>query len=352
VSAATYFFVGGEREAFVKASLATVSWTTTSGCYDPNFSRGAVIISGSGSGSSQTYAAARLSSAQDDFWFTVRHRYDAGHYLVTAHTSSPWIELVDSDFVPIFRVMGVGGTYLLPLVRFEYWSGSAWIAAGDPEVAPIGAMHKFDFEVVLDNAAGAVRCYYDGHLLGEKTGDTIFTTAADVREVRFNIKSSAGSSNSACFSEVFCRDLSTLGRRLATLAITGAGAGNAWDLGGYADIDEVGTFSDADYMASETADQEASFVTGDLSATAATYAVEDVINAFRMQIGAVGPQTLKGLVRVGGTNYASPADVTPAPVTDMDYVWAVHPENPATTDPWQASEINTVGFETGLKSIA
>jgi hypothetical protein len=349
MSAANYYFVGGEREAFIKYSDAGIAWSTTSGTYDSNFSRGSVKLDG---GTAPTrYIATRLSAAQTECWHSFRRYHEPRSSSTGGMDTSSAVEWLDSNLTPIFRIKGVGGTAYNPLIQAQYWNGTTWVAAGDPEICPANIMHKFDLYHDILDAAGTVRWYLDGRMIGELTGDTKFTADGDVREVRNLVSGSDGAGGIIYLSEWIARDLTTLGRRLATLPITGAGAGNAWTSGTYADLDEAGTYSDTDYMASETADQVATFVTTDLSATAALYDVEDVINAFRAQIGGTGPQNLKGAVRVGGTNYFSPANVAPSLVTDMDYAWAVHPENPATTAAWTAAEINTAGFETGLKSI-
>lgn len=347
MSAATYYFVGGEREAFIKYSDASIAWSTTSGTYDSSFARGSVKLAG---GSSITrYIAARLSAAQAECWHSFRryHEIDTNQGM----DGSASIQWLDASLTPIFRIMGVGGTDFNPLIEAQYWNGTTWVSAGDPEVCPGNIMHKFDLYHDIANSGGTVQWYLDGRMIGEITGDTQFTADGNVREVRNLTSGVNGAAGTIYVSEWIARDLTTLGRRLATLPITGAGAGNAWTSGVVGDIDDNGVFTDADYMASEVANQEATFVTTDLSVTATQYDVEDVINAFRAQIGGVGPQDLKGLVRVSGANYASPANVTPSLVTDFDYAWAVHPENPATTNDWTAAEINTAGFETGLKSI-
>jgi hypothetical protein len=221
---------------------------------------------------------------------------------------------------------------------------------GVSRVVPTALLHKWDFELLLDPTAGFARAYVDGVLLGEVTGNTSFVATPTVAEMRVMACGSGVTLGEVAVSEVQILDVSTLGRRLGTLTITGAGATNTLSSGTSADVDDVGSYTDSDYASSNTAGQKATFVTSDLSVAAQQYLVDGLIIALRVQKGGTGPQNLDGVVRIGGVDYPS-ADVANL-VTAFGYTWADFPENPATLANFTPTEINTSGFETGFQSAA
>lgn len=345
MTAITYYFVGGEREAFIAGSNSAITWTTTAGWFDANFSRGGVRLATTVT--SSIYIDCPLSSPQVECYCGLMARIDAG---VNGPNSANYFTFVNTSLVSMYRVMGISGTTTQPLVQFQYWSGSAWVAIGPGRVIPTDILHKWDFEFFIDDSAGFARCYVDGVLLGELTGDTKFITPYEISEMRIHPPANAAITG-VTVSEVMILDTPTLGRRLATLAITGAGATNTLTTGTYADFDDVGTYSDTDFGSSDAAGQLVTAVTSDLSAVAQTYLVDGVVLAYRAQKGGTGPQNLKGVIRIGGTDYES-ASAVPTLATSFGYTWIDYATNPATSSDFTPTEINTAGFETGYKSAA
>lgn len=349
MTAINYYFCGGELEAFSKYSHSSTTSSTTSDRFDSNFARCAVGLEVD---SSTAYISSRLSAAQTDCWYSVRHFYRPSNVGVGMAHSEVWMMMVDGDGIGVCRVIGAGGTPAQPLIRFQYWSGVAWTNTGSLIVCPTTALHRFDFRLLMHNSAGVLGCYLDDTLLGELTGDTIFNSAGSVLEMRYYIawvSGSGGGSTYPWISEVFCQDITTRRRRLATLSITGAGATNSWG-GSYADIDDLGTYSDTDFVDSDTANEVSTYVASDLSAAAQVYSVDAVVLGYRAKIGATGPQNIKGVLRIGGTDYPSSANVSGL-VGEYGYVISPFTTNPATAGEFTAAEINTAGFEVGLKSI-
>lgn len=349
------YFVGGELEAFVAASDSSTTWSTTSGIYDADFSRGAVGLPVAGQG---RYISAPLTSAQTTFWASFQlYLTTPGGPQTPTITDSTWVSFHDASYTALYRIVGAGGTVSQPVAQFQYWSGSAWVNVGSPQVVPSNARHKWDFQFTIANSGGTLAAYCDGVPMGAAlTGDTSFAGSGSIQEIRFYTvgNNTFGHAASPYVSEVMILDVSTLGRRLATLALTGTGATDAWTPStgatSVATVDEVGTYADTDYASSATANQVYTGVTSDLSLTAQQYAVDSVVIAYRALRGAVGPQNLKGVVRVGGTNYPSSANVATLN-TAFGYTWADFDLNPATSAAWTPAEINTAGFETGAKSI-
>lgn len=350
----TKYFVGGEQEAFVSGSHASLGWSTAGGTFDADFARGSVTVADQ---VNTSYLRIPLTSAQSAFWTSLQHHIS--NYTSTVWSTSQsgtWISWHNASGTALFRLQGVGGSVVQPQIQFQYWNGSAWVAVtAAAAVCPTDARHKIDVQLTIDNSVGVAAFYLDGVLVNSMSGDTLFGSPSSVSEVRvFTTGYSPTTAYSRTHvSEVQILDVSTLGRRLATLAIS-TGTTDAWTPSTGADsvstLDEAGSYSDTDYASSATANQVYTAVTSDLSATAQQYAIDSVVIAYRALRGATGPQNLQGVVRVGGTNYVSGVSVGNLN-TVMGYTWDAFDLNPATTAAWTPAQINTAGFETGAKSI-
>jgi hypothetical protein len=342
------YFVGGELEAFIAGSHASTTWTTTAGRYDADFSRGAVTLTSTNSGAA--HIRIPLTSAQTTCWTSMQQFRTANQSHI-----NPWMMWLNASGTGTYRVMGVGGTPEQPLLQFQYWSGSAWVAASaSTMVVPTNALHKFDVRLEIANSGGVIACYVDGVLLNSMSGDTSFISPDSVNEVWVYTTGGGSDPNTVAISEVQILDVSTLGRRLATLYLTGTGTTDAWTPStgatSVATMDEAGSYADSDYASSPTANQIYTGVTSDLSTTAQQYAVDSIVIAYRALHGATGPQNLQGVVRTGGTNYPSGVSVASL-TTGFGYTWDAFDTNPDTAGAWTPSDINTAGFETGAKSI-
>lgn len=341
MAAITKYFVGGEVEAFVQGSHASTTWITTAGTYDSDFARGAVSLTAIDG----SYIRIPLTGPALSCWVSFQEWRHSG---LGGPESKTWHTFYNAGLTALYRLQGVGGTSDQPLVQFQYWSGSAWVAIGNPMIVPTSALHKFDYQLTSDGATGVLSAYVDGVLMGTLSGNTAFVSPGSLSELH-TFTTTFGSGQVA-ISECQILDVSTLGRRLATLGETANGVNTDWT-GSYTDINEVGTYNDSNFIQSGTANQVSTFVTSDLSAVAQTYAVSGLVIAGRALEGAVGPQNLKGAVVVGGTTYISSANVTgPSGLpTVFGYVWADFPNNPATGIDFTPTQIN--GIETGWKSL-
>ncbi len=336
MSAITKYFVGGEVESVIAGSPAGLTWTTSAGYYDSNFSRGAIFITNN----SNNYIPINLTSAQTSFWFSIQDwRLNSGN-----QQGVPWFTFVDNTLTPYYRIMGINGTFAQPVIQMQYWNGSSWIGvAGTAIVAPTATLHKFDFHV--DQATGTLAAYMDGIPFASQASLPNHAIA----QVRVEICQGATFTTTA-ISEIMCFDVSTLGRRLYTLGETANGTNSQWT-GAYTDINEIGTFNDANFIQTGSNNQTSTFVTSTIDSVAAQqYLVSGLIIAGRMLIGAVGPQNMKGSVVVGGTTYNSTNNVANL-LTNFGYTWADFPVNPNTGVDWTVAGINA-GIETGWESLA
>jgi len=117
-------------------------------------------------------------------------------------------------------------------------------------------------------------------------------------------------------------------------------AGSNWDC-----VDEVPP-STSDYVYTNTPDSLDLYTFGDLSGSIDSIQCVQV-QALAMLEGAPTPQKLQLAVRTGGSNYFSNSKAIPtgSPRTVFD-IWV---NNPNTSSPWEASEVN--GAEFGIKAV-
>lgn len=335
MTAINKYFVGGEMEAFAQGAPAGYGWSTLASTFDPSFSRGCVTGGATGS-----YLPIKLTSAQTSFWLSAQMFWSGSD----GHQNSTWFTLCDATLAAKYRVQGVGGTELQPAILFQYWTGAAWAnVAGTAVICPTQTLHKFDFHI--DQPTGTVAAWMDGIPFGNQTGLPNYAIA--------EAQMIAVSGNSGVFtgiSEVMCLDIQTLGRRLSTLGEVANGVNTDWT-GSYTDINEVGTFNDANFIQTGTINKTSTFVmTTPLSVAAQQYLISSLVIAGRILIGAVGPQNLKGAVVVSGTTYDSTNDVANL-LTSFGYTWSDFDENPATGLDWTVAQIDSGTIETGWKSL-
>jgi hypothetical protein len=347
MAAITKYFVGGELEAFYQGSDAGTTWATDAGTYDGNFSRGAVKLTSGG----LAYINMPLTSPQLTCWISFQH-YCIPSWVAGGGSSTTLFNFVNANLTPIYRLQIIDvSTPTQPVIQLQYWNGSSWLSATGSSssiVAPTNQLHKWDFFIHSDSSSGVLKAYMDGIPFANFSGNTQFVSPAPVAAVHMQQFVDVGT-GTIYVSEGQILDVSTLGRRLATLGEVSNGTNSQWT-GSVTDINEVGTFNDSNFIQTGTANQVSTFVNSTLSSVAQQYVVSGLVVAGRILIGAVGPQNLKGAVVVSGTTYFSSANVANL-LTSFGYTWADFPVNPATGLDWTVGQIDAP-IETGWQSLA
>lgn len=327
---------GGEQDAFTWPSTqpGSANWTTSGSLYDSNYCAGGMMLSGTTMNARSTL----VTSGQLDIWVHLQEYYTT----TNAGSSVPFITLYTSGGTGVLRLYQSSSTARV----LQYWSGSAWTTIGSSFSMTTGALANIDIHCKIDASAGIMELYVDSVLKASLSGATSFFGGSSVSYIEMSPTHSTNSNNQA-WSQFICADVDTRSMKLATIRPNAAGATSQWS-GTYTDIDDVGYYTDSDYITSGTANQVSTFGLTDLSTAAQALDPLGVIVTGRARKGTTGPQNLQLGVHSGSTDYfaanepslgSSFGNLTPR-------IWD---QNPDTSAAWTVSEIQSL--QAGVKSI-
>lgn len=329
----TTLFMGGEMGAFIPSDSSAIEGTGTlsSGSYDSAFAR--CWVGGYGSAS---YIESAAFTETADIWI---HFEIAQHSPTSSSTLRTVCTMVNGSGTEVFRLQsdnpfgGATATYQL-----QYWNGAAWTNLGSSFTATFH-LQVIDIHLVANSVSGSGTVYFSG--TQRSTGSADLSSIAGVAQFRGYGKT-VGIGAQTGFSQVICSTTSTIGGRLFTVPVTGAGSDSAWT-GTYANIDEV-TYSDADFINSASANQVSTFAV--TAPTLTGYVVQAVAVTARAKKGAAGPANLQLALRSSGTNYFSSSKALDAGYKAFVNIWDT---DPATSAAWVNSAVSTL--QPGVKSI-
>jgi hypothetical protein len=337
----TFLFVGGEDSDFSKVGGCTVD-TATTAARDTGKTRCSLKVSSTTITDGWVGA---LTAASSLFWLTARSYAAIGNGTCD---NAVFIAFNDgaNRRLMLCNVQGnFTSTAFFKLVKRNA-AGTHTILATSGICPTTLTQQKFDIYVDYQ-AAGNVKVYLDGALIINYSGDVTTdgaTTLDSFSLGQFN-SSVNFSSSQQYWSEVVAATTDTRSLRLVTLPPDADGTTTDWS-NTFASIDEI-TFDDLDVNASPTANQvmqysvSPGFLTSDP-------AIEALVIKPRILKGAAGPTQVQGNVRTGGSDFFTASSALGTTYAPIHLIFL---QNPNTTNPWQASEINDAGFEIGLKSI-
>lgn len=327
-------FMGTEEVSFYRRSIST--WEATAGRFRAEMSRGALRLETS------TYAFGKLSAAVTSCWASAQiyHRSALGSAVSTGR------------FFGVTKGVGVGSTLKgiflksdgaspshIQIVKFN--GTTETVLATSVGTVTNNTLHKVDMQVVDYGAAGTVRCYYDGLLVVEYTGDLTIAGVADLDHV--GGFGAGGTSGPNVISEVVAHTSDTRGMSVCTHFITGAGTSNTMASGTSADLDEA-SLTVSDYVAAEVAGQA---IRCALSAAPEGYVCAGVkVDAFVVR-GATGPSTAEVGITVGGVDRLSAAQAVDLGWDTRSHVLET---NPGTGAPFTLEDLD--GMELTLVAQA
>lgn len=316
-------FYGGEIGS-VTASSGGVYEYTGSGKFDATRARCAILVSSSGS-----YAQSPTFAGQSDIWFHWR-----------ASISQPIISGTATHFAALggataqARLTVTRSGSALAEMTLEYLSGETWVSVGTYTTVH-EALSTFDLHI--NKTTGVLQLYAEGALVIDVSGLSL-SGLASFTACRWYGHIAAA----AYFSELCVSTSSTVGMAIISRYPNGDGANTAWT-GTYADVDEI-VYNDADAISTAAADQLETFTHTGGSLTGLV--IRGVGVTARAKKGATGPTSLKGVIRIGSTDYLSTAtEALGLGYGAHGFVWET---SPATSSAFTESEIT----QFGVKSIA
>lgn len=326
---------GGEMGFFLPSDSNSLE-ATSSGKYNGSFARCTTAIFGG-----SAYSDSPAITAQSNFWLHCDVFQDSGVTSLT--TQSPIIELLDSGGISVLRLTcswlssGSSGTW-----QIEHWNGTSWTALGNCTAAP-GALQTIDIHVVSNTASGSM----DFYMAGTKriaSGTLNLSTTTGITKVR-TWGTTRGIRNDTWVSQMVLASESTIGMCVGTIYMSGQGVTHTFDVGGFANIDEI-AYSDADFDKSGTAGQIELFA-GTSVFNFSGYSIRALALTLRGKTDGSAPTKFRFQLRSGGVVYDNGADLT----LDFGYgnFCAVWENNPATSARFQPSEISALQY--GLKSV-
>lgn len=326
-------FAGSEMSAFLPSD-ASVAEITTAGYFDPTYSRCSLQTSSS-FGNSTSYAETDVLGAQTGTVFLHFSMWTGAPPGLGVTTYNAWI-WSSSAGVDQFKVTytGINNVSDAMLVSMYYNLAGVWTQIGSTFTLTVNTRTDIDIKLKL-GASGEAAFFVTGGSRASGTADLSGLTNIDKMRA-------ISAYNPPRYSEVIVADESTIGWRAFCDEGTGNGSNTAWT-GDYQDTDEI-TFSDVDRIYTANANDIETFTH---ARTLTGFDIIAVAVCARAKRGTTGPQNLKHVLRIGGTNYVSATTrALSEGYAPYVYVWNT---NPATSAAWLAA---AAAAEFGVKAIA
>lgn len=327
----TIHAVGTEAACFNPVTGQSYAQTTTSGTFESNLSRGAMLVT-------RTISELELpfGTALTTLWM---HAY--------IHQED--VEALDG-YITFYDAAGSTPCYRIDVTASGNWSvykykSGSWSAAlvtSSASVLVNGAAN-IDVHIVRHLTAGEITIYKDNGQVLTFSGDT--DTDVSPEMVRF--RGLTTNAREMSISQVIIADEDTKGMKVATLSPDGAGTNGDWS-GAYTDVDEF-IYDANDYIETNTTAQTSTFSMSDINATYSTYNVRAVVTSNRVSNDTGSAVAdIQQVIRTGGADYAS-ANKSITKDGAEHSVQTVWETNPDTSSSWTQSEVNAI--ESGVKSV-
>jgi len=316
--------IGGEMGSFVPSDSTTFETASLASGYDSSFARCATLADFDASFAETPIVATFAATA----WAHFELWCNTSANDPTPRTRVTWIDGAGVERLRI-RTVETTGTFSL-----DYFNGTTWVAVGSA-VAALNTRQTIDLQANINSASGSLGLYFAG-TKRISSGTIDLSNIASLRQVRFY--------GDTYISQVILADEPTVGMRLGTVVMTGAGSSTDWT-GDFTAVDEL-RYSDSDFIWSDTAGQ-VEMMAGTSIAPLTGYSIRAVGIAARAKKGGSGPTNLQLALRAGGTNYFSASQA-------LDFGYGAHvatwETNPHTTLPFTSSDLATLQY--GVRSVA
>lgn len=319
-------FAGGENEAIDMIGGATVNTSPTT--FRPDFARCSLAVSFSGGGVLQHRFAGKLAAylaaqADDDKDFWYGYRFRGGGGFLSGMTSFTMYDDTDKPFLRL-RSLSAGNLVLETsndgFATFASYAGSAINQPGVPT--------EIGFRVKKHPTLGRIEWYISGALwfitpIGDTTGmmvgspHKVLWTNANSNGNNYVSEVRASSADDPCVGwDIFTMDYLTDGDLLG------------WS-GGVASVNEISE-DVSTVVATQVADADVSFVPRAMPALGADIVVRAVVNSGKFRTAdAPAPQSVDGMVRLGGVSYpANDPQVVDTVASLRQWIFEESPANP------------------------
>lgn len=313
----TIYFMGSEVGAFTP--LDANSYEDAAGAVDTAFNRACIRSEMSVS----TARSATFSALPSAFYVhaKVYHHFNG--------TAEGYTCTLSDGTTSLFRIKSDSNS-----LQMQHYIGAAWTNLGSSVAVDLSSPQ--DVDIFIDTA-GTAKLYLSGAL--RVTASATLTAITGITQFIHG----PTNVNNIQIAHVVIADEPTIGWRLVTVPITGAGATTDWT-GTYAEVDEM-VYSDADFINSATAAQVELFAHS--TAIPSGYRVQAVGVSARAKKGGSGPTKLQLALRSAGTTYFSGDKALDVGYDSYEHIWET---DPATSAAFTTSAIAALQF--GVKSIA
>lgn len=274
---------------------------------------------------------------RQEIWFS------GYHYYWTSTSQANWglVAFYDDQHSANYRINQADWSTARPLLQVRT-GANTWTTLATGAFSLSGTLARLDIQLRVHATNGVFRLYVNGVICAEFLGDTRSVGGGNIIKVGLgsnNDSANSGMRHSACvIADEDTRPFVMYQRRP-----TGNGAETSWS-GDYTSVDETG-YEDSDFISSATVDQVETFTFPALPGDMSTRQMAAIILAGRSR-GSGSPGTIRGVARIGSTNYDIPGeDETPPGFGAQQWIFET---NPATGLPWLGSEVNSTQF--GVKS--
>lgn len=342
----TFYFIGNEDEAM--GAIGSASISTTANSFRSAFNNRCSWNCGDGN---VAFAVNRKALNLGTFWSTARQVVVSNGSV--SFSGGDIMRFYDNNMVLRLRLRttanpsGFGFT-----TKFEKLdaSGTATQLGSDFTFTGIGigsGWQKVDCHVVYA-VSGTFEVYLGGLStpIFSYTGDITTNSVTALGFIAYGATGFIGGNWS--WSEFAVSDFAMLSGSIATIVPTANGNTHNFDSGSPAasNINET-TLSDLTYDGSSSAGQRDQYTIPSLPSGA--FSVGCLAISMRAAKGTTGPTKLDMTVRSGGTDYDSSDFSLQTYYDAYQNFWT---QDPATSAAWLVSNINAVGFNIGLKSVA
>lgn len=332
-------------------SVGSNTTTITSTFYNATYSRMALVVANSTTvadppANRYTMNPTTFSSVSS-LWFHANF-YIQTNNNTTLNEQSLIFRSPDGVSRVLLRQTGTAGTLKLSIAN----AARSFTDLVTLSAITATANHTLDIQLPYTCGGGDVtNIYVDTVLVGTYTGSLCTDSATTLNAVELASFNNGATTNGTYWSQILVDTVDTRSEVVATLALQGSGATQAWTPNTLANVNKA-TISDSTFVSTSSNNQISEW-TAPTSAPSGTWGVRAVSIEARTLISTTGPQNMEYIAHVSGADYTSLCSNPTLTNSFANYRCQMN-TSPATSTTWGISEIynsggNQYGF--GVESL-